>query len=54
MHSFVNWLNDASKTQPEFVRNLCGKWKEESNTEETRYIVKKALRTLRKSAAGGL
>lgn len=46
--SVGNWLNDASKTQSEFVINLCKKWEKESPTKETTYIIKKALRTLQK------
>ncbi len=46
--SVGNWLNDASKTQPDFVIDLCKKWQKESKTKETEYIIKKALRTLGK------
>ncbi|MCU7568884.1 DNA alkylation repair protein [Riemerella anatipestifer] len=46
--SIGNWLNDASKTQPDFVKNLCEKWKKESPTKETAYIIKKAMRTIEK------
>lgn len=45
--SVGNWLNDASKTRPEFVRKICIKWLAENNTNETKYIVKKALRTIK-------
>ena len=46
--SVGNWLNDASKTQPNFVKNICKKWAKESSTKETAYIIKKALRTIEK------
>lgn len=46
--SLGNWLNDASKTQPDFVTELCMRWEKESDTKETKYITKKALRTLNK------
>lgn len=45
-NSVGNWLNDASKTQSGFVRKLCRRW--ESETKETKYIVKKTLRTVGK------
>lgn len=46
--SVGNWLNDASKTRPEFVQQLCNQWEAESDTKATKYIIKKALRTLNK------
>jgi len=46
--SLGNWLNDASKTNPEFVVELCNIWKNESPTKETEKIIKRARRTIDK------
>jgi 3-methyladenine DNA glycosylase AlkC len=46
--SVGNWLNDASKSRPEWVRSLASEWGRASKTVETAWIVRHALRTLRK------
>ncbi|GAA4278736.1 DNA alkylation repair protein [Aquimarina mytili] len=43
-----NWLNDASKTRPDWVIKICKQWEKESKTKETQYIIKKALRSINK------
>lgn len=45
--SLGNWLNDASKTRPDFVLALCERW-EKDGTKATLRIIKKAKRTLNK------
>ncbi|MDR0228772.1 MAG: DNA alkylation repair protein [Flavobacteriaceae bacterium] len=44
--SVGNWLNDAAKTRPDFVRGICEKWEKEGANKSTQYIIKKALRSL--------
>ena len=44
----ANWLNDASKSQPDWVRAVCLRWSQESPSEETAWTINHALRTLRK------
>ncbi len=51
--SVANWLNDASKSRPDWVREVCQRWTEESPTTETAWTVNHALRTLRKGAERG-
>ena len=46
----ANWLNDASKSRPEWVKQVCERWSGESPTKETAWTVNQALRTIRKSA----
>lgn len=48
--SVGNWLNDASKSRSEFVKKLSLRWRKESKTPETEYILKKALRSLVKDS----
>ena len=45
--SVANWLNDASKSNPDFVIQICKRWESISQTKETAYIIKRACRSLK-------
>ena len=48
--SVGNWLNDASKSKPDWVRALIDKWLAKSDTSDTAYIAKRGLRSLNKAS----
>lgn len=45
-NSVANWLNDAAKTQPDWVQEVCTRWSEQSRAAATTYIARRALRSL--------
>jgi 3-methyladenine DNA glycosylase AlkC len=47
--SVANWLNDAGKDHPHWVRDVTMDWMRRSNTRETAYIVKRATRGINRT-----
>jgi len=49
--SIGNWLNDASKSRPEWVKATTDLWLSRSGSSNTQSIVKRAMRTVEKRDA---
>jgi len=48
--SVANWLNDAAKDRPDWVRALCGQWLQDAPCAATRRICQRALRNFSRQA----
>jgi len=45
--SVANWLNDAAKDKPDWVRSVCRRWQEEAgDSVATKRLIKRALRSI--------
>ncbi|WP_139995105.1 DNA alkylation repair protein [Paenibacillus paridis] len=44
--SVGNWLNDASKTNPDWVKRICSDWLDRSDTKATHRITARAQRSM--------
>lgn len=44
--SVANWLNDAGKDAPEFVRSVTARWAKDSPGDATARIIRRAMRNL--------
>ncbi|NDY57893.1 DNA alkylation repair protein [Desulfovibrio sulfodismutans] len=51
--SVGNWLNDAAKDHPEFVRDLCAVWEREGDSPANRRIRSRALRSIKGKGGDG-
>lgn len=50
LDSVANWINDASKSNPEFCIELLNKWKSETQNKRRLYLIKKASRSIEKNS----
>jgi 3-methyladenine DNA glycosylase AlkC len=44
--SVGNWLNDASKTRPDWVRSVCESWARKDSSAAAARVIRRALRTV--------
>ncbi len=44
-----NWLNDAAKSNPQWVIEFCEQWKAKSSSQATAYIIKRGMRSIHAS-----